>query len=147
MDRRWENSDGRSMASLWRLFRELQLQCRLSMSRVEGAADLHALCIGAAGFTIAAAERRVVSGDDGILSAAQGRGAVEDGKRVARRVRERLAHCFASHTEKTTRGFSKAALIVVDEAARCDYALLGALRPVMAPSKDGGALVMLSTPV
>src|SRR5262249_32548029 len=37
-NRRWEDSDGSSMASLWRLLRELQLQCRLSMSRVEGAA-------------------------------------------------------------------------------------------------------------
>src|SRR5262245_19340531 len=49
-------------------------------------------------------------------------------------------------TEKTTRGFSKATLIVVDEAARCDDGLLGALRPMMATSKDGGRLVMLSTP-
>src|SRR5262245_13982743 len=49
-------------------------------------------------------------------------------------------------TERTTRGFSKAALIVVDEAARCDDGLLGALRPMMATSKDGGRLVMLSTP-
>src|SRR6516165_7901489 len=33
-----EDGDGGSMASLRRLLRELQLQCRLSMSRVEGAA-------------------------------------------------------------------------------------------------------------
>jgi hypothetical protein len=33
-----EYGDGSSMASLWRLLRELQLQCRLSLSRVEGAA-------------------------------------------------------------------------------------------------------------
>src|SRR5262249_62079814 len=36
--RRCEDTDGSSMASLWRLLRELQLQCRLSMSGVEGAA-------------------------------------------------------------------------------------------------------------
>src|SRR5262249_4584408 len=49
-------------------------------------------------------------------------------------------------TERTTRGFSRAALIVIDEAARCDDALLPSLRPRMATSKDGGRLVMLSTP-
>jgi hypothetical protein len=49
-------------------------------------------------------------------------------------------------SEKTTRGFSKAALIVIDEASRCDDSLIGALRPMLATSVGGGKLVMLSTP-
>jgi hypothetical protein len=49
-------------------------------------------------------------------------------------------------SEKTTRGFSKATLIVVDEAARVEDALMGALRPMLATSEGGGKLVMLSTP-
>jgi hypothetical protein len=49
-------------------------------------------------------------------------------------------------SEKTTRGYSKATLIVVDEAARVEDALMSALRPMLATSKDGGKLVMLSTP-
>jgi hypothetical protein len=48
-------------------------------------------------------------------------------------------------TEKTIRGFSGAALLVVDEAARVDDALYFAVRPMLAVS--GGALVMLTTPV
>jgi Terminase large subunit, T4likevirus-type, N-terminal len=47
-------------------------------------------------------------------------------------------------TEKTIRGFSGAALLVVDEAARVDDALYFAVRPMLAVS--GGALIMLSTP-
>jgi hypothetical protein len=47
-------------------------------------------------------------------------------------------------TEKTVRGFSGAALLVVDEAARVDDGLYYAVRPMLAVS--GGALMMLSTP-
>jgi Terminase large subunit, T4likevirus-type, N-terminal len=47
-------------------------------------------------------------------------------------------------TEKTIRGFSGAALLIVDEAARVDDALYFAVRPMLAVS--GGALMMLSTP-
>src|SRR5215208_5860697 len=47
-------------------------------------------------------------------------------------------------TEKTIRGFSGAALLVVDEAARVNDALYFAVRPMLAVS--GGALIMLSTP-
>jgi phage FluMu gp28-like protein len=49
-------------------------------------------------------------------------------------------------SEKTTRGFSKATLIVVDEAARVEDSLMASLRPMLATSVDGGKLVMLSTP-
>jgi hypothetical protein len=49
-------------------------------------------------------------------------------------------------SERTTRGYSKASLIVVDEAARVEDALMSALRPMLATSKDGGKFVMLSTP-
>jgi len=47
-------------------------------------------------------------------------------------------------TEKTIRGFSGAALLVVDEAARVDDELYFAVRPMLAVS--GGSLMMLSTP-
>ncbi len=47
-------------------------------------------------------------------------------------------------TERTVRGFSGAALLIVDEAARIDDALYYAIRPMLAVS--GGALMMLSTP-
>ena len=47
-------------------------------------------------------------------------------------------------TEKTVRGFSGAALLLVDEAARVDDGLYYAVRPMLAVS--GGSLVMLSTP-
>src|ERR687893_382421 len=47
-------------------------------------------------------------------------------------------------TEKTIRGFSGAALLIVDEAARVDDELYYAVRPMLAVS--GGALMMLSTP-
>jgi hypothetical protein len=46
--------------------------------------------------------------------------------------------------EKTVRGFSKASLIIVDEAARVDDALYLAIRPSLAVS--GGTLWLLSTP-
>lgn len=47
-------------------------------------------------------------------------------------------------TEKTIRGFSGAALLLVDEAARVSDELYYAVRPMLAVS--GGALMMLTTP-
>lgn len=47
-------------------------------------------------------------------------------------------------SEKTIRGFSGAALLLVDEAARVDDGLYHAVRPMLAVS--GGGLVMLSSP-
>jgi phage FluMu gp28-like protein len=47
-------------------------------------------------------------------------------------------------SEKTIRGFSGAALLVVDEAARVDDELYYAVRPMLAVS--GGSLVMLTSP-
>ena len=47
-------------------------------------------------------------------------------------------------TERTVRGFSGAALLVVDEASRVADELYFAIRPMLAVS--GGALMMLSTP-
>jgi hypothetical protein len=47
-------------------------------------------------------------------------------------------------TEKTVRGFSGAALLILDEAARVEDELYFAVRPMLAVS--GGALMMLSTP-
>jgi hypothetical protein len=47
-------------------------------------------------------------------------------------------------SEKTIRGFSGAALLIVDEAARVDDALYYAVRPMLAVS--GGSLMLLSTP-
>jgi hypothetical protein len=47
-------------------------------------------------------------------------------------------------TERTVRGFSGAALLLVDEAARVDDALYYAVRPMLAVSD--GSLLMLSTP-
>jgi hypothetical protein len=47
-------------------------------------------------------------------------------------------------SEKTIRGFSGVALLVVDEAARVDDELYFAVRPMLAVS--GGSLMMLTTP-
>lgn len=47
-------------------------------------------------------------------------------------------------TERTVRGFSEVALLVIDEAARVDDGLYYAVRPMLAVS--GGRLVALSTP-
>jgi Terminase large subunit, T4likevirus-type, N-terminal len=47
-------------------------------------------------------------------------------------------------SEKTIRGFSGAALLLVDEASRVDDALYFAIRPMLAVS--GGTLMMLTTP-
>jgi hypothetical protein len=49
-------------------------------------------------------------------------------------------------TERTVRGYSKADLIVIDEAARVEDELLAATRPMMAVSEGGGRLIALSTP-
>lgn len=48
-------------------------------------------------------------------------------------------------SERTTRGYAGADLVVIDEAARIDDALLAALRPTMA-TKNDARLVALSTP-
>jgi hypothetical protein len=47
-------------------------------------------------------------------------------------------------TERTVRGFSEVALLVIDEAARVDDALYVAVRPMLAVS--GGRMIALSTP-
>lgn len=47
-------------------------------------------------------------------------------------------------SERTIRGFSGAALLLVDEAARVDDSLYHAVRPMLAVS--GGRLILLSTP-
>jgi hypothetical protein len=47
-------------------------------------------------------------------------------------------------SEKTIRGFSGAALLLVDEASRVDDGLYYAIRPMLAVS--GGSLMMLTTP-
>jgi hypothetical protein len=47
-------------------------------------------------------------------------------------------------SEKTIRGFSGAALLIVDEASRVDDGLYYAVRPMLAVS--GGSLMMLTTP-
>jgi len=47
-------------------------------------------------------------------------------------------------SEKTVRGFSGTALLIVDEAARVDDELYYAVRPMLAVS--GGSLMMLTTP-
>jgi hypothetical protein len=47
-------------------------------------------------------------------------------------------------SEKTIRGFSGAALLLVDEASRVDDELYFAVRPMLAVS--GGSLIMLTTP-
>src|SRR5262249_58061446 len=49
-------------------------------------------------------------------------------------------------TERTVRGYSKADLIIIDEAARVEDSLLVATRPMMAVSEGGGRLIALSTP-
>jgi hypothetical protein len=41
-------------------------------------------------------------------------------------------------TEKTIRGYAKADLVVIDEAARVENELLAAVRPMMATSEGGG---------
>jgi hypothetical protein len=48
-------------------------------------------------------------------------------------------------SEKTTRGYSKASLIVLDEASRIEDGLISSLRPMMATAK-GARFVVMSTP-
>jgi Terminase large subunit, T4likevirus-type, N-terminal len=48
--------------------------------------------------------------------------------------------------ERTTRGYSKAGLVILDEAARTEDTLIAAMRPMMATSEGGGRLIALSTP-
>jgi Terminase large subunit, T4likevirus-type, N-terminal len=49
-------------------------------------------------------------------------------------------------TEKTIRGYAKADLVVIDEAARVEDELLAAVRPMLATSEGGGRLIALTTP-
>jgi hypothetical protein len=49
-------------------------------------------------------------------------------------------------TEKTIRGYAKADLVILDEAARCDDELPAAVRPMLATAQGGGRLIALSTP-
>jgi hypothetical protein len=49
-------------------------------------------------------------------------------------------------SQRTIRGFSKPDLIVCDEAAQIDDALYSAILPMLTRSKEGGRLLMLSTP-
>jgi Terminase large subunit, T4likevirus-type, N-terminal len=49
-------------------------------------------------------------------------------------------------SEKTTRGYSKASAIILDEAARIEDNLIGSLRPMQATSKAERKFVALSTP-
>jgi hypothetical protein len=49
-------------------------------------------------------------------------------------------------TEKTVRGYAKADLVVIDEAARVEDELIAAVRPMMATSEGGGRLIALTTP-
>ena len=47
-------------------------------------------------------------------------------------------------SERTTRGYAAAKLVVIDEAARVDDALMAAIRPTLGVSD--GSLIALSTP-
>ena len=49
-------------------------------------------------------------------------------------------------SERTTRGYSKAALIILDEAARIEDELVSALTPMLATTEGGGRFYALSTP-
>jgi len=49
-------------------------------------------------------------------------------------------------TQKSTRGFSKPALIIVDEASQIPDELYTAFKPMLTRAKKGGRLLMLSTP-
>jgi hypothetical protein len=48
-------------------------------------------------------------------------------------------------SEKTTRGYSKAGLVILDEASRIEDGLISSLRPMMAVAK-GARFVVMSTP-
>src|SRR5215217_8001154 len=49
-------------------------------------------------------------------------------------------------SQRTIRGFSKPDLVVVDESAQIDDALYSAILPMLTRSKEGGRLLLLSTP-
>jgi hypothetical protein len=49
-------------------------------------------------------------------------------------------------SEKTTRGYSKASLIILDEAARVEDELIASLKPMQATAQGGGQFLALSTP-
>jgi len=49
-------------------------------------------------------------------------------------------------SEKTVRGYAKADLVVIDEAARVEDELIAAVRPMLAVSEGGGRLIALTTP-
>jgi len=49
-------------------------------------------------------------------------------------------------SQKSTRGFSKPSLIIIDEAAQIDDALYTGVMPMLTRAKEGGRLLMLSTP-
>src|SRR4051812_38965073 len=61
-------------------------------------------------------------------------------------VREWLADHQSAGIGEDDAGYSKATLVVVDEAARVEDALMASLRPMLATSKGGGKMVLLSTP-
>jgi hypothetical protein len=48
-------------------------------------------------------------------------------------------------TERTIRGLAGVAVVIIDEAARCDDTLIAAVRPMLA-TKANGRLIALSTP-
>jgi hypothetical protein len=49
-------------------------------------------------------------------------------------------------SQKSTRGFSKPSLVIIDEAAQIDDALYTGVMPMLTRAKEGGRLLMLSTP-
>jgi hypothetical protein len=49
-------------------------------------------------------------------------------------------------SERTVRGLAGVAVVIVDEAARCEDSLIAAVRPMLATSPGGGRLICLSTP-
>ena len=49
-------------------------------------------------------------------------------------------------TQKSTRGFSKPSLIIIDEAAQIDDTLYTGVLPMLTRAREGGRLLMLSTP-
>jgi hypothetical protein len=49
-------------------------------------------------------------------------------------------------SEKTVRGYSKADVVILDEASRTEDDLIAAIRPTMAVAEGGGRLIALTTP-
>ena len=56
-----------------------------------------------------------------------------------------FSRCPATAAVKTIRGLANCRLAIVDEAARVDDELFGAVRPMLAVNRDG-AMILLSTP-